>query len=994
MEIKQDSLDVLWVLVAAAMVLLMQLGFLFLETGLVRSKNSISVAVKNVLDFCVAALVFWALGFGLMFGRSWNGVLGGSDFLFQDMEDARRVAFFLFQVVFCGTAATIVSGAVAERTRFSVYLAMTCFIALIIYPVFGHWAWGGLMHTGSAGWLQRLGFIDFAGSTVVHSVGAWTALAGAIVVGPRLGAFASKDEPIRPSNLTISAAGTILLWFAWWGFNGGSTLAVNGLVPKILLNTNLAAAAGGLAGCAYGAWRSQGERVSVTLNGVIAGLVSVTASCHALHPGLAVLVGAVGAVIAGEGATLLRRWRVDDAVGAISVHGLAGVWGTLAVSMGDPQFFLAGRGHWTQLGVQAIGVVAAFCWSFPLMFGALWLLRRFRPVRVSPEAERAGLNLAEHGASSDLLDLFTDIQTNRLDGDVEAHVRVEPHTEVGQLAAEYNRMVDHVASEIEAREAATETAIRAKLEAERATLAKDRFLANMSHEIRTPMNGVVGMIDVLRESHPPLGEEQQRCAEVAGACAKDLMVILNDILDLTRLEHGQIQLEAIPFELASVVEQTVELHAENANRKGIDLYCWIYEDVPPVLVGDPTRLRQVFSNLVSNAIKFTEKGEVTLRISCAAREGDAVTLDASVDDTGVGISPDAQKRIFEAFAQEDNSTTRRFGGSGLGLTIARKIVESMDGRLAVQSTVGRGTSFSFKVHLRVAEAASGTKVPERTLGEVVVLTRNRKLLCALGHMLDARATSFRLAEPGEDFAAAGRPGPDLIFVDEALAESAAGREQLRASLESTGGHVFLLRKVLSDARPEWVPRGRPFTVVRRPLLPSLLFRKIEAVREAGRAGELCDPVVADRPEDRETSEMPPLRILLVEDLLMNKVVAEKLLGLLGQEISAWAKNGQEAIDLLRVESFDVVFMDCQMPEMDGFEATSQIRAGMAGEDRVDVPIVAMTANALAGDRDRCLRSGMNDYVSKPLRKVEVERILGQVAEALGSRLDAPADEGV
>jgi len=294
------NIDVLWLLVAASMVFLMQAGFLCLEAGLTRPKNSINVAVKNLADFTLAGSLFWLFGFGIMFGTTHAGWFGFSDFMPElGLGNAWDQAFFFFQVVFCGTAVTIVSGAVAERVRFGGYLIIAIIISAIIYPLFGHWAWGGLLRDGS-GWLAERGFVDFAGSTVVHSVGGWVGLIACIVIGARLGRFDEngKPKPSSSANLPIAMLGALLLWFGWFGFNGGSTLTLDATVPGIIANTLMAAIAGMLVSIVLSYSFYRYVHAGSLINGTIAGLVAVTAGCHALPTWGAMLVGAIGSALA------------------------------------------------------------------------------------------------------------------------------------------------------------------------------------------------------------------------------------------------------------------------------------------------------------------------------------------------------------------------------------------------------------------------------------------------------------------------------------------------------------------------------------------------------------------------------------------------------------------------------------------------------------------------------------------------------------------------
>ncbi len=452
-----ELLDIAWILVCAALVMLMQAGFSCLESGLVRTKNSINVATKNFADFCLSSVLFWLFGFALMFGDTAGGWIGTSGFLFGETGKPWLMAFFIFQLGFCGTATTIVSGAVAERMRFSGYLVAAAIISAVIYPVIGHWVWGSAAGAETGGWLEQMGFIDFAGSTVVHSVGGWIALAAIIIIGPRSGRFGKNAVPIHGHDLPMVTLGVFLLWFGWFGFNGGSTLGLTPEVPLIIVNTTVSGAFGGLIALAL-AWRFGGRPdVTMIMNGSLAGLVGITASAHIMTPAAAAAIGSLAAVVMYAAAHLLERFEIDDVVGAVPVHLAAGIWGTLAVAIfGNPEGWGTGLSRWEQLGVQATGIGATFVWAFGVGFALLWLINRVHPLRIDPEGERIGLNVAEHGASTDILDLLTEMDDQRRAGDFSQPVSVEPHTEVGQIAQQYNYVLADINAEQKKREAVTE----------------------------------------------------------------------------------------------------------------------------------------------------------------------------------------------------------------------------------------------------------------------------------------------------------------------------------------------------------------------------------------------------------------------------------------------------------------------------------------------------------------------------------------------------------
>lgn len=391
----QLNMDFLWTLIAAILVFFMQAGFAMLEAGLTRAKNVVNIMMKNLMDFSIGTLVFFLVGFGIMFGTS-NGFFGTDGFMLSDYTsdgDPWTLLFWLFQVVFAATAATIVSGAMAERTKFIGYIAYSAVITAIIYPVFGSWAWGSLFH--GSGWLEGLGFIDFAGSTVVHSVGGWAALAGTIVLGPRIGKFSSKGKPqaIPGHNMALVALGTFILWFGWFGFNAGSTTAATTDIAGIAVTTNLAAAAGAVAAMIT-AWMVLGKpEGSMTLNGAIAGLVAITAGCANVSPISAIIIGLIAGVLVVLSILFLeKQFKIDDPVGAVSVHGVCGAWGTLAAGIFD-----IGGFSLSVVGVQALGVAAAFLWTFPTAFLLFKLINKTIGLRVSREEEIDGLDVGEHG---------------------------------------------------------------------------------------------------------------------------------------------------------------------------------------------------------------------------------------------------------------------------------------------------------------------------------------------------------------------------------------------------------------------------------------------------------------------------------------------------------------------------------------------------------------------------------------------------------------------
>jgi Amt family ammonium transporter len=381
--------DTLWTCLAAFLVFFMQAGFAMVEAGFTRAKNACNIIMKNLMDFSIGTLSFWMIGFGLMFGVTYKGWFGTSDFFFDGGSSGFNWAFLIFQTVFCATAATIVSGAMAERTKYSSYLIYTVAITVIVYPIFGSWAWGSLF--SGSGWLEGLGFTDFAGSTVVHSIGGWCALAGAIVLGPRLGKYGKngKVTPIPGHNIPMAALGVFILWLGWFGFNPGSTTMIgNGEFALVAVNTNLAAAAGAIAAMIASWILFKKPDTSFALNGALAGLVAITAGCYNLSPAMSTLTGLIAGPLCVVSVVFFDKIRVDDPVGAISVHGVCGAWGTLATGL-----FAAD----VAIGVQLVGIAAAFLWAFPVSMAVFLSIKYTVGLRVSAEEEMEGLDITEHG---------------------------------------------------------------------------------------------------------------------------------------------------------------------------------------------------------------------------------------------------------------------------------------------------------------------------------------------------------------------------------------------------------------------------------------------------------------------------------------------------------------------------------------------------------------------------------------------------------------------
>jgi len=407
--VSKIAMDTGWTLLAAVLVMFMQAGFAMLTAGFSRSKNACNMLMKNLMDFCFGTIFYWAVGFGLMFGAG-NMLFGTNGFFLKDVGDTFSSLSwsvvpleckYFFQLVFCATAATIVAGAMAERTKFIAYIFYSIAITSVIYPIVGHWIWGG-------GWLAQLGMWDFAGSTVVHSTGGWLALTGAIMLGPRTGKYSpdGSSNAITGHSIPLAALGTFILWFGWFGFNPGSTMALVPEIAHIATTTNLAAAAGGISAMMTAWWMFKKPDVSMALNGVLGGLVSITASCAFVSVGSAIWIGMVGGVLIVLAVVHIDQGlHIDDPVGAIAVHGVCGSWGTLALGLfaqdkfspgttGDGLFF---GGGWKLLGAQALGMVSVFAWCMIAGFTLFYVIKHLVGLRVTREEELRGLDIDEHG---------------------------------------------------------------------------------------------------------------------------------------------------------------------------------------------------------------------------------------------------------------------------------------------------------------------------------------------------------------------------------------------------------------------------------------------------------------------------------------------------------------------------------------------------------------------------------------------------------------------
>ncbi len=666
-----------WVLISAGIVFAMQFGFLLVEAGFTPYKHSINVAFKNMADFTLATLLFWLVGFGMMFGPNGNGWFAWGDFCIGT-EDSWKSAFFVFQAMFVGTAATIDSGAIAGRAKLGTYLFLSAAVSALVYPVFGHWAWGSLFHD-NPGWLEAIGFKDFAGSTVVHSVGAWVGLVGIWLIGPRIDKFDEEGNPqeIQPSNHTLAIAGTLILFFGWFFFNGGSTLAADQSTAGIIFNTLLSGCAGGF-GAAFVSRILNGTLdVGMCANGILGGLVGITAGCAFVDTWAAALIGLFSGGLVVLGINFIEKnLKLDDVVGAVSVHGICGAFGTISVGFFDLKDGLFYGGGFKLIGVQALGVLAAFAWATAVTYIIIKAASKMGggSMRVSEEHERMGLNYAEHGAGSGLLDAMAAIEDVVETGDLSKVIQQKDIDDASDLIRSFNGMLKELQRVSE--------------------IAKQIADGNLDVEIPVKgENDTLGLaLNQMVKSLSEMVKKIQSISDEVALAAKDLSSAGSDID-----ESNEELTAAITAVMGSVKETMTTVEEINRQSLAGDEVC---EETSRHLSGIVSTLETLSSRIFEFGSSSGEIGKKAESIKEISEQTNLLSLNATIEAARAG----EHGKGFAVVADEVKQLSKEVANSVL--EIENVVGEVSEKTAAASASATKGSESTKEASIAITESLS------------------------------------------------------------------------------------------------------------------------------------------------------------------------------------------------------------------------------------------------------------------------------------------------
>ncbi|NER36246.1 MAG: ammonium transporter [Oscillatoria sp. SIO1A7] len=1014
-----NAIDILWVLVCAGLVFMMQPGFMCLESGLTRSKNSINVAVKNLADLGVSVTVFWLFGFALMFGASQGGWIGSSNFFLGGEIAPDRFALFLFQAMFCSTATTIVSGATAERMKFGAYLLIAFLVSSLIYPLFGHWVWNHASSGSIAGWLGRMGFVDFAGASVVHSIGAWVSLAALLVLGPRSGRFSCLSNPslkqktvsshkIHGSDMPLAVLGVMLLWFGWLGFNGGNTLALDDRVPQIMVNTIISGVTGMIIAAAVSWQRNTVPEVEALLKGCLAGLVAITASCHAVSPLLAAIIGGLGSAIMMLVSYCLERWQIDDAVDAIAVHGGAGVWGTIAVALfGNPELLQTGLSQETQLLVQLLGVIVALVWGFGITYAVLWVVNRICSLRVSPEAEQLGLNIVEHQAKTELYDLLAALDAQAKTQDISLRLPVEPFTEVGQIAKRYNQVMEALEEAVRRTEAIVNTATDAIITFTSSNL--EIISANPSSEIVFGYysGDLKGMsLHRLLDWFPHNSNENDSSIltllqvgrrELMGRRASGELFPLEATLTEAKLGNRSFYTgtfrDISDRKRAEVELQQAKKNADAANHAKSQFLAAMSHELRTPLNGI-LGYAQIFQK--DNRFTYQQKNGINIIHACGTH------LLNLIDDILDIAKIEAEKMDF------DLSEVNFHSFLGAVVEMCRLKATQKDISFVYQPAPNLPSLVLLdEKRLRqvlinlLSNAIKFTDRGSVTFKVEVLGIGNGEL--GIGNWAGSRGSGdrgtrgqgespspFGAATPTEfSHSSTQLPRSPGLLVPKSpsassnalLSRSLGPIAKIRFQIEDTGigmtaeqlAKIFLpFEQVCDDSRKA---EGTGLGLAISQKIIKMMGSTIEVKSQPGAGSifwiDLDTIFVASRLADASKQSAPKTiigykgkkrLILIVDESRENRLILRNLLEPIGFS-TADATNGREGLDLAEQLHPDLIIADLVLPEMDGLEMMRRLR-GMP--QLKEVPIIVSSARVYESDRQKSMEAGCNDFLPKPI----------------------------